>query len=629
MKTKKLITWITAFAMAVAMMPPISHAQESADPDTQSNDIIVVYESDAAVTKALEGEDIEPAREAVSEPVQEITDECTASVAEQTGSEVTEGTIIAGSLGNDGAVMQVTLEEDADVAEAIDTLNEDPDIAYAQENYTYELMDDVPRLQSASLNDEYVLGQYYLGAWKAPYYGANVLNAWEETRTNGTVSVAVIDSGVQKNHPDLAANLDLANSYSVSGDINDTVGHGTCVAGIIAAAANNGVGVAGTSYNAKIVPINVIGDNGMAKSTSLIAAFSHIKKQIDNNKLKNLHVINISLGSYSEAWKDSAVRSAIRELRDSYEVLTVCAGGNGKGPSMTSPIYPGDFDECFCVTALDPHGYNMPWYDYNEYKDISAPGDEILSTWIGSDYAVVQGTSFSAPIVSGIMALLWVENPNITVDEAVAAAEATANPVNTGKNDRTTGSKGAIDAAKALQYVRDNYGSAKPSISNFRAKTTLSAKSYTYNGKAKKPSVKISGATINEDFKVSYKNNVKVGTATATITGMGVYRGVIKKTFTINPKGTKIKSLKKYKKAFKVTWKKQKTQVTGYQIRYSLNSSMKNAKIKTVKGATKTSKKIKKLKKKKKYYVQVRTYRTVSGKKYYSSWSAKKTIKTK
>ena len=78
-----------------------------------------------------------------------------------------------------------------------------------------------------------------------------------------------------------------------------------------------------------------------------------------------------------------------------------------------------------------------------------------------------------------------------------------------------------------------------------------------------------------------------------------------------------------------MTWKKQKTQVTGYQIRYSLNSSMKNAKIKTVKGATKTSKKIKKLKKKKKYYVQVRTYRTVSGKNYYSSWSAKKTIKTK
>ena len=104
--------------------------------------------------------------------------------------------------------------------------------------------------------------------------------------------------------------------------------------------------------------------------------------------------------------------------------------------------------------------------------------------------------------------------------------------------------------------------------------------------------------------------------------------------FNINPKGTSISKVSKAKKAFTVKWKRQSakmatSRITGYQIRYSTSSKMTGAKSKTVKGYKYTSKKITKLKAKKKYYVQIRTYKTVSGKNYYSSWSRVKSVTTR
>lgn len=161
----------------------------------------------------------------------------------------------------------------------------------------------------------------------------------------------------------------------------------------------------------------------------------------------------------------------------------------------------------------------------------------------------------------------------------------------------------------------------------------LAKTSYTYNGRPIEPTVTVYDQDYNKvpstGYKIMYSNNVNVGKATVTITGTGNYEGSITKTFTINPKGTTISSLKKASNAFTVKWKKQAAQTTGYQIRYSLKSSMAGSKTVTV-GKTRTvSTKIKKLKAKKKYYVQIRTYKTVNGTKYYSAWSAKKSVKTK
>jgi hypothetical protein len=131
------------------------------------------------------------------------------------------------------------------------------------------------------------------------------------------------------------------------------------------------------------------------------------------------------------------------------------------------------------------------------------------------------------------------------------------------------------------------------------------------------------------DYTVSYASGRKnVGSYTVTITLKGNYSGTVKKTFKINPKNTSISSVTAKSKGFTVKIKKYTTQTTGYQIQYSTSSNFKNAKTVTVKNST-TSKTISKLSGKKKYYVRIRTYKTVNGTKYYSSWSKAKTVTTK
>lgn len=162
----------------------------------------------------------------------------------------------------------------------------------------------------------------------------------------------------------------------------------------------------------------------------------------------------------------------------------------------------------------------------------------------------------------------------------------------------------------------------------------ISAVEFTYNGKKKTPSVTVKnskGKKIAEsNYKISYSSGRKnVGKYKVTIKLKGDYRGAVTKTFKINPKGTSVTMLKATKKGFKVAWKKQAVQTSGYEIRYSLKSSMKNSKKVTVGKAKTTSKTVGKLSAKKKYYIQIRTYKKVSDVKYYSKWSKAKSVTTK
>lgn len=159
-------------------------------------------------------------------------------------------------------------------------------------------------------------------------------------------------------------------------------------------------------------------------------------------------------------------------------------------------------------------------------------------------------------------------------------------------------------------------------------------KNYVYNRNNITPEVKViyenKVLKKGEDYSVTYQNNLKVGTATAVINGIGGYSGKITKNFEIWPKGTTISKLSKDKNKTKVTWKKQKAETTGYEIKYSTNKNFKsgNKTVKINKNKT-TSATIKKLKSKKKYYVKIRTYKFVNGRKYYSDWSKAKSIKVK
>lgn len=170
---------------------------------------------------------------------------------------------------------------------------------------------------------------------------------------------------------------------------------------------------------------------------------------------------------------------------------------------------------------------------------------------------------------------------------------------------------------------------------------TLPKTSYTYNGKAKKPSVTVKDSKGNklkekQDYTVSYASGRKnAGIYTVSVKLQGNYIGNVKKTFRIVPKGTSIVKLTSRKKGFSVKWKKHAVQATGYEIAYSTDSKFKKKATKTItiKKTKIVSKQVKKLKAKKKYYVRARVYKTVKSggksQKIYSAWSKVKTVKTK
>lgn len=169
----------------------------------------------------------------------------------------------------------------------------------------------------------------------------------------------------------------------------------------------------------------------------------------------------------------------------------------------------------------------------------------------------------------------------------------------------------------------------------YRIKTvSLSKTSYTYNGRNQKPGVTVKdakGKTISSKYyTVSYPKSCKsVGTYTVTIQFKGNYSGTVKKTYTIVPKGTSISKLTAVSKGFSVKWSKQTSQTSGYQIQYSTSSKFSKPKYVTVSKTSTVSSTVRKLSGKKKYYVRVRTYKTIKGKKYYSSWSKAKSVTTK
>ena len=166
--------------------------------------------------------------------------------------------------------------------------------------------------------------------------------------------------------------------------------------------------------------------------------------------------------------------------------------------------------------------------------------------------------------------------------------------------------------------------------------SNISDKVYTGSEIKPVPTVKYEGNKLINglDYTITYKNNKSVGKATVTFTGRGIYEGTLTKTFKINPKGTTLKTPAALKSALTVKWNKQSTKmastrITGYQIQLATNSAFtKNKKEVKVKGYSVLSKKVTKLKAKTKYYIRIRTYKTVNGTTYYSKWSGNKTKKT-
>ncbi|MDO4854836.1 MAG: S8 family serine peptidase [Coriobacteriia bacterium] len=431
---------------------------------------------------------------------------------------------------------------------------------------------------SAATDDARLSEQYYLfGSDDQPsnsaYRGSNFVSAWNALSGSSTTTVAVLDTGCDITNPDLRGNVlsDLAydavsqklvkdetDKDSSSFDY-DPDGHGTHVAGEIAATANNSIGIAGAGKNlVKVLPVRVADNAGKITTESFRNGLDYILDLVKSGKVSNLHVVNVSLGYYAGPSSDETdvkVRDAIDALQDA-GVVTVVAGGNGYDDTLASSgtydrIYPSDFDECYSVSALTAYGTNATFSDYNSHKDISAPGMSVLSTARGSksggadgNYAKENGTSQAAPLVSSALALLWAQDSSLTTEQATYALSSTASSLSGAGLPKESASAGALNVFAALEAVKNGVTVPESTLDLFTATVEVviperltSAKgegpyacvsddgsSFVYYGGAYEPDVRVKadGKTVNaSEYSVSYANNVNPGQATVTVVANG------------------------------------------------------------------------------------------------------------
>lgn len=284
--------------------------------------------------------------------------------------------------------------------------------------------------------------------------------AWSRVRTDGSVSVAVLDSTANVAHEDLAGALDLAHAWDAANQAPYGTAaaedHGTEVAGIISAVCDNRTGIAGASYGANVIPINVFGPASgrlVATTATLLRAMDWLFGLVEADASLNVRVVNLSLGGYGEGMStetDRAFRASIAKAVDDYGMAVVSSGGN---QNTSRYSWPADWDEVVSVTAVDETLSDRAWFsDYNEHKDIAAPGEKVMAPSAAgtSDYQLCEGTSFSAPLVSAALALMFAADPSLSVDRALAILYGTAEDLGAPGRDDSFG-HGLLNVDAAVQ----------------------------------------------------------------------------------------------------------------------------------------------------------------------------------
>ena len=303
---------------------------------------------------------------------------------------------------------------DARAVESIEELNVQVlDVGQDEMAETYAELMRNPLVESVSF--DYVIRPAY--SPDDPFYtngtqwGVSKIQAsqaWDHSFGQGVI-VAILDSGVDPNHPDLQDRLIPGYNFQ-DGNTNtaDGCGHGTHVAGIAAATADNGQGIAGVAYGAQIMPVKVIADNCYGSTTRLMQGIIYAA---DNGA----RIISISSGT---TYYTTSVHDAVVYAR-SKGVIVVAAAGNN---NSSTPFYPASYDDAFAVAGTNSSDNRFSSSNYGSQIDLAAPATSIYSTYctsaVGSTYTYMSGTSMAAPHVAGVAALILSAEPNLTVDRA-------------------------------------------------------------------------------------------------------------------------------------------------------------------------------------------------------------------
>ncbi|HXM35116.1 MAG TPA: S8 family serine peptidase, partial [Pyrinomonadaceae bacterium] len=342
------------------------------------------------------------------------------------------------------------IEDQIESVSGLDLIEDDQgtDVATLLEEYSrlpeVEYVDEIYKIQADGLNPVLPNDPRFDEQWALANNGQNggtkgadisATRAWATTKGSDKVIVAVLDSGVDYTHRDLAMNIwtrpenikeyedkDLGaiddvhgyNALDNDGDPMDENGHGTHCAGIIGAEGGNNEGITGVNWNVKIMPLKFMDASGSGTTKDAIEAINYV---IDRKKAGvNVRIISASWGSTQ---KSRALEDVISKAKDA-GILFVAASGNSSADTDRTPHYPSSYNlgNVISVAALDRNDELTSFSNYGAKSvHIAAPGKDILSTWLDNDFREASGTSMATPVVAGVAALVLSKNPNLSVDD--------------------------------------------------------------------------------------------------------------------------------------------------------------------------------------------------------------------
>jgi thermitase len=293
-----------------------------------------------------------------------------------------------------------------------------PLVAYAELDYLAHALE-VPLPDDEHFGKQW--GMHNTGQeFKAGLFGTrdadiDAPEAWAITKGDPDVLIAILDTGIDQDHPDLHAKIvDNINFADDSSTVDDLYGHGTHVAGTAAAMTDNEVGVAGVGGTARLLNVKVLNDQAFGPNSQIAYGIRWAADyQSPNDPQARVRVINLSLGNDISS---RTLEDAVKYAWNKGAVLT-CAGGNG---GDQSPTYPARYEPCIAVAATDDDDELASFSSWNnDWMDVAAPGENVYSTFPNHPFALGDargrsqnydygnGTSMSAAYVAGLAALVW------------------------------------------------------------------------------------------------------------------------------------------------------------------------------------------------------------------------------